>query len=68
MIVVDRSPEGLDIASGLGAHHTVLADGGQVAAAKISPTARVPMSSSISSARRAQSSGASVDYGQVVTL
>ena len=30
MIVVDRSPEALELARELGAHHTVLADGGQI--------------------------------------
>jgi NAD+-dependent secondary alcohol dehydrogenase Adh1 len=34
IIVVDRSPEALKVAEGLGAHHTVVADGGQVDAVK----------------------------------
>ncbi|HEX3515660.1 MAG TPA: zinc-binding dehydrogenase, partial [Trebonia sp.] len=32
IIVVDRNPEALKLAEELGAHHTVVADGGQVAA------------------------------------
>src|SRR6202046_3190535 len=34
IIVVDRNPEALKLAEELGAHHTVVADGGQVAAVK----------------------------------
>jgi NAD+-dependent secondary alcohol dehydrogenase Adh1 len=34
VIVVDRKPDALDLAAELGADHTVLADGGQVAAVK----------------------------------
>jgi NAD+-dependent secondary alcohol dehydrogenase Adh1 len=34
IIVVDRNPDALELAAKLGAHHTVLADGGQVDAVK----------------------------------
>ena len=59
IIVVDRHPDALKLAEQLGAHHTVLADGGQVDAVKELTERRVPTWCSTSSPRRERRTKAS---------
>ena len=59
IIVVDRNPDALKLAEKLGAHHTVLADGGQVDAVQELTERRTPTWSSTSSPRRERRTRAS---------